>query len=83
MEPKGGREAEGRASIPGPAPSLTGTGKKCFQLAQGLVCAKFCLFALKILVVTETEPIQAASGKLLLWGGFFGTMSDIHSSQSW
>lgn len=83
MEPYLERDTEGRASSPGPAPSLTGTRKKCLQLARGLVRAKLCLFAMEILVVTETNAIQAASRKLLFWGGFFGTVSDIHSSQSW
>lgn len=69
-KPNRGREAEVRASGPGPAPSLTGTRKKCLQLAWGLVHTKLCLFAMEILVVTETDTIQAVSRKLLLWGGF-------------
>lgn len=82
MEPDPEREADSRASGPGPAPSLTGTRRKCLHLAWELVHAQLCLFAMEILVVTEANAIQAASRKLLLWGGFFGTVSDIHSSQS-
>lgn len=62
---------EVRASSPGPTSILTGTRKKCLQLAQWLVGTRLCLFAIEILVITETNAIQAVSRKLLLWGAFW------------
>lgn len=81
---RGGRKGRSKSQTwqPSPSSQLSWHQEKVSSAGMGIVHAKFCLFAMEILVVTEPDAIQAVSGKLPLWGGFFGNVSDIHSSQS-